>query len=576
MDIEEIKKKCEELDREGFSLELQIGQLLMSGCKNTFYTVENESAVHQENKPLVYQENDSIVYHIRRVTTVGAPVRGLKYCVTIAIPILSYRKLYRPVLYERERRTIMENAKVIGEDSNSLAYIFPSNKLKKDVVVRIPRFVIYPEGKTREGFGGFSANWTSDNLYFKSLWEPILSSTRPPELRNLEEIFDYGAIRVLPPKELAGYPKSGYPKWYPEKITSQSCGVGITVSEYCNLGPLGSMDRETARSILLANDNIYGLIRALCIVQDPNRPSGINCPHILIHGNINPKNLSVVRDEKTGVFTVKICSWGSSVAISPRNPGKDGENPFIFKLNELPDPDRRNDWYLEIEGDAIRAGNLAYTAPEIFKNGASIDTRKIDMFSLALVLFEMLALNGVWYRCPAAKVLPGIDGFNKLAGCAKTEEGRERWRNFIHTNLGGARLDPAIARTIELGCELDPEMRLAPEEVPGIRPKAVLHIDEEKGRYTITTLQTIKMPREEDVSKPIARPGGGEENRVPREGNIAKKSVLNKVVKASNAINGKGPGASGGGPGGGPGGLGGGPGGGPDGGAQGGLKPEGN
>ncbi|MDR3078911.1 MAG: hypothetical protein LBU15_02630 [Rickettsiales bacterium] len=497
MDVIEVGKESEELDREGSSLELQIGQLLMSGCKNTFYTVENESVVHQENKPLVYQENNSIVYRIGRMTSLGGPV---SLYTTIGTPTLSYRKLYRPVFYERERRTIMENAKVIGGDSNSLAYIFPSNKLKKDVVVRIPRFVIYYGGKASEGFRGFSVNWTSDNLYFKSVWEPILGSTRPPELRNLEEVFDYGAIRILPPKELAGYPK-----WYPEKITSQSCGVGITVSEYCNLGPLGSMDRETARSILLANDNIYGLIRALWAVQNPKRLSGIDHPHLLVHGSIDPNNLSVVNDEKTGVLTVKICGWGSSVAIPL---GKDEKNPFIFKIDDL--PGRRDERRFGTGGGVLRTGNLTYTAPEVFKDGAVIDTRKIDMFSLALVLFEMLALGEVWHRCPAAEALPGDYGLLKLLDCARTEEGREQWMNeFIIPNLKEAGLPPAIAKIIELGCNLDPEMRLAPED---ISTKSV-----------------------EDA-----------------------KSVLNKVVGASDDINRNG--------------LGGGPGGG----AQGGLKPRGN
>ncbi|MDR3078910.1 MAG: hypothetical protein LBU15_02625 [Rickettsiales bacterium] len=388
---------------------------------------------------------------------------------------------------DARNRLSWEEARVISSDNFGVKFLFLSKKLGKNVVVKIPLFY------TRHG--RIDRVWSNKILYYISVWKKLPpTGLVPPELRNLEQVFDYSDIRGLPPGISAGYPAN-----YPAEITNQSCGVGVTVSEHFNLGrSLGFMDRVAARSALLANDNIYGLIRALWAVQNPRQPSGINCPHLLIHGDIDPNNLVVVWDGDDPI--VKICNWDRVVAVH-LNPKK--KDPFICKLSELPG-DRDKDIFGE--GGGIGAVISPYTAPEILRAGKEIDARKIDMFSLAMVLFEMLALKGPWYEDPWVQqnFEGGIPPF-KLMIITGTDGADERWMNeFIIPNLKEAveaGLNPAIARIIELCCNLDPKIRLAPEE---ISTKSV-----------------------EDA-----------------------KSALGKVVKASNDINGKGPGAPGGGSGG--------------------------
>ncbi|MDR3078915.1 MAG: hypothetical protein LBU15_02650 [Rickettsiales bacterium] len=448
-------------------IEETIRQILMFGCNNSFGEGENISV---------------------SCNIVGAPIMGGPHYERSP---LFYRKEEKGLTSDIIKRPWKE-AIVISSDDFSVKFQIFSRKLGGNVVVKISHFSIMD--------GIMRGVWDNGILYYKSVWEELPSSELVPlELRNLEQVFDYGDIYSLPPGILAGYPED-----YPEEITDWSCGVGVTVSEDLSLGrPLGSMGREEARSALLANDNIYGLIRALWAVQNPRQPSGINCPHLLIHGNINPNNLVVVGAGNDPI--VKICNWDMAIAVPPKN----SKNPFIFELSELP-KGRKVDIFGK-EGGGIGAGTMTYTAPELLHDKGT-DTRKIDMFSLAMVLLEMLTLKGPWYDDPwVQQNLEGVPEF-KLMMLAETEEGREQWMNeFISPNLKEAvkmGLDPDIARIIESGCNLDPEMRLAPEE--------------------------ISTKSAEDA-----------------------KSVLNKVVKASNAINGKGPGA----PGGGPGGLGGGPGG---------------
>ncbi|MDR3078913.1 MAG: hypothetical protein LBU15_02640 [Rickettsiales bacterium] len=407
-------------------------------------------------------------------------------------------------------RRSWEEARVISGDDFGVKFLFPSRKLGGNVVVKIPCFHIE--------FGAIIGERGNNILYYISVWKNF-PPTRfvPLEFRNLEQVFDYGDIHNLSSRNLVGYPKH-----YPREIINRSCGVGVTVSEDLSLGrSLGSMDRVAARFALLANNNIYGLIRALWAVQDPKRLSGIDHPHLLIHGNINPNNLVVVWAGDDPI--VKICNWDRVVAVPFYE--KKGD-PFIFKPDELPRGGDREDFE---EGGDIRAGTTPYTAPELLHD-KGIDTRKIDMFSLAMVLLEMLTLNGPWYKEPWVQQHLGGRPELKLFMFAGTDGANMRWMNeFIIPNLKKAEaagLPPAIAHIIELCCNLDPKIRLAPEE---ISTKSV-----------------------EDA-----------------------KSALNKVVKASDDINRNGLGGGPGGLGGGSGGLGGGSGG-LGGGAQGGLKPEGN
>ncbi|MDR3078648.1 MAG: hypothetical protein LBU15_01270 [Rickettsiales bacterium] len=498
-----------EISAKGAHLKRRIEEIVKFECTNSFGKGENKS--------VVYSIDD--VY----MGTFSSRGKGA---------FLSFRKESDPNTYVRDTRVPMHEARMIGGSSKSLLFLILSEKLGKDVMVRIPHFFFNHTEKE------FLEAWTSDFLYYRSVWEPIADGPCPPELRNLVRIFDCSDIYGPSSGKLVGPPDIQL-----EKTRPLSYGVSVGVSECCkfksidsidSIEPMGSMDRKEARSILMGNGNIYGLFRALYAMQDPNRPSGIGYSHMLIHGNLGPDSLVVVEDEITGAPIVKIDDWSLGVVVPL---GKKVDR-FIFEFEEI---------FIIRNGQGMGKGgihikqNLSYSAPELMQ-GRTTDTRKLDVFSLGLLLFEMFTMYGRWYNAPEAKDLwkdksPAAHRF-----CAGSEKSRGEWNGFISTSLEMAELPEVIANIIKKCCELDFKKRPTLEDVLIIMEKAGLCPEEMKGvAITEEVRQEANMPKitavpkgnvKKPVKKPVAKPAVTSKKLTIDE----KKLAVNNMADAANAF----------------------------------------
>jgi serine/threonine protein kinase len=120
------------------------------------------------------------------------------------------------------------------------------------------------------------------------------------------------------------------------------------------------------------------------------------------------------------------------------------------------------------------AGTIAYSAPEVLDPGLGLLTPKADVFSLGVVLWEMLAGRRPWEGMRSQEVmcavvlqgrrppLPAGAGAGAAIHYPHQQEGGD---NAIAAQLDPGRFPPAIVRLLE-GCwEAEPHRRFDAEEV---------------------------------------------------------------------------------------------------------------
>ncbi|MDR3078650.1 MAG: hypothetical protein LBU15_01280 [Rickettsiales bacterium] len=480
-------------------VEIKIAHILESECTNSFGKGENVSVNHYKGDETLigFIEENSILSYIKEKE--GKDV----------------------VKYERDKHGPVFFAKNVGEAPDGSLYLFPSRKLGKEVnkeinvMVKIPhlhfRWDISPYFKSDgwvgsefvEGVGGFIGAWTNEGVYFRTIWKDIPTNVRPPELRNLLRIFDCADIYGQYPGALAGYPNR-----FPKTLIARDSGVSITVSEQYDLESLAAMDRGKARSILMENGNIYGLYRALYALQDLDRPDG-TASHMLIHCRLRPENLFVKNDGETGETIVKIGNWASAVCV-PVNMANE-KDAFILNSDNLWGrrwcdngmDDNIELYVLKILGGILYDGfdhgkhdySNAYTAPELLSSSGKIDVRKTDLFSLSLLIFEILALDRRWYETLEAQVLTKDKPQMAHKSCTRNEENEKKWSNFVRKNLEvanekwGLKLSMATIEAIVDGCRLNPQQRPTPKDMLIVMGKAGLCPEEMKGVAITEKLQ---------------------------------------------------------------------------------------
>ncbi|MDR3079110.1 MAG: hypothetical protein LBU15_03655 [Rickettsiales bacterium] len=350
----------------------------------------------------------------------------------------------------------------IASDADSSTFLLPSQRLGGNVVVKIPHVSGVPRQEQTPVAAGrlFSGKLTNDILCYNLLWRGVAPGDCPPELSSLARIFGCASIRYLSTRSS----RSGYPVTYAEAKKLAVCGTTVTVSEHCELGSLGSMGRDQARHILLDNDNIYGLFRGLRTLQNlkyRENSVGKEIPCQLVHNDINPTSLMVTKD-KEGNHIVKLADWDSVIVVFPKM-AEDGVRRFIFSSDDLPGPRVGVDVWER--GGGIDGGTRGKDY-RFLESGLGMDVRKIDVFSLGLVLLEFLVCGGLWFEDPATGTIQGTGGKSKLFSCYHYENDRERFRDFLDAKLEEAvengLLSPAIAYVIRWSCEPDAAKRLTP------------------------------------------------------------------------------------------------------------------
>ncbi|MDR3079309.1 MAG: hypothetical protein LBU15_04730 [Rickettsiales bacterium] len=325
------------------------------------------------------------------------------------------------------------DAREIGRGSYGCAYRVFSKKLQKDVVLKVSLF--------SQMTGWWSGEWSSDILYYESLWKGITGPVCPLEFTNLVRIFSYGDIHRDP-------------------MGSGLFGVGLSVSECCELGSLSAMPRDVARAILSMECNVCGLFETLRRLENlqSGEDSGEKSFCQLLNLDLKPSNLLVAMDV-AGVPIIKIGDWSTAVALSRTR--MEGEEGFIRPSSAF--PESRSDLAEGLGG--IGQGTMAYKAPETIRNDVSIDSRKIDMFSLGLTLFEVFTCGGLWFEEPEVATWPGSPGFKILFCVSEGESGLAKWDAFVRAKVEkaiGEGLDQTVGELIMQCCTLNAPLRLTP------------------------------------------------------------------------------------------------------------------